>query len=316
MSTLLRDDPPSTLLRVTSRCRKLGVALSVVGLALMAEANGQQSDSDPTDSEQIQASSIDWPPFESRAAFIEDMAARRDESPDMLGLRYDRMQRLVGNGDLWREKEIAAFLLTPRQIFALERNQSRAYDHAYLDIGWGVTISGPHIVGRMTSALDLEPGDRVLEIGTGSGYQAAILSYLTDHVYSIEIIEPLHQRTTDTYSALAEAGYPEYGAIRTMAADGYHGWPEHAPYDGIIVTAAIDHIPPPLLQQLAIGGHMVIPVGPLGAQTLLRVTKEEGADGLVTIAREDVYEGRRTVSFVPFTRQGGGARSHPFDSHQ
>ena len=264
-----------------------------------------------SDEARVDITTIDRPPLDSRAGFVDAMTGRRDENPDMLGWRFDRMQRLVGNGDLWREKEIAAFLLTPREVFALDRNSSRAYDHAYLDIGWGVTISGPHIVGRMTSALDLQPGDRVLEIGTGSGYQAAILSYLTDQVYSIEIIEPLHERTAATYASLAEADYPEYGNIRTMAADGYHGWPENGPYDGIIVTAAIDHIPPPLLQQLAVGGRMVIPVGPLGAQTLLRVTKDEDAEGLVTISREDVYQGRRTVSFVPFTRQGGGVWSRP-----
>jgi protein-L-isoaspartate(D-aspartate) O-methyltransferase len=247
-------------------------------------------------------SAIEPPPLDDRQAFIEYMTGRRGEDAQMLGWRFDRMQRLVGNGDLWRDKEIAAFLLAPREIFALARNRARAYDHAYLDIGYGVTISGPHIVGRMTSALDLEPGDRVLEIGTGSGYQAAILSYLTDEVYSIEIIEPLAERTAETYADLAEGEFPEYGNIRTMAADGYHGWEEHAPYDGIIVTAAIDHIPPPLLQQLAVGGTMVIPVGPLGAQTLLAVTKTEDGDGNIRIEREDIYQGRRTVSFVPFTR--------------
>ena len=252
---------------------------------------------------------ITWPPLDNRQAFVDHMSAARGDDAGMLGWRFDRMQALTNNGDLWRDREIAAFLMTPREIFALNRNSGRAYDHAYLDIGWGVTISGPHIVGRMTSALDIQPGDRVLEIGTGSGYQSAILSYLTDQVYSIEIIEPLAERTTATYAELANGAFPEYGNVRTMAADGYHGWPENGPYDGIIVTAAIDHIPPPLLQQLAVGGTMVIPVGPLGAQTLLRVTKEEAADGSVIISREDVYEGRRTVSFVPFTRAGGGTWS-------
>jgi protein-L-isoaspartate(D-aspartate) O-methyltransferase len=247
-------------------------------------------------------SAVERPPLDDRQAFVRAMTGRRGEDPQMLGWRFDRMQRLVANGDLWRDKEIAAFLLAPREIFALDRNASRAYDHAYLDIGYGVTISGPHIVGRMTSALDLEPGDRVLEIGTGSGYQASILSYLTDEVFSIEIIEPLAERTAQTYAELSAGEYPEYGNIRTMAADGYHGWDEHAPYDGIIVTAAIDHIPPPLLQQLAVGGTMVIPVGPLGAQTLLAVTKVEDEDGNLVIEREDIYQGRRTVSFVPFTR--------------
>ena len=110
-------------------------------------------------------STIERPPLTDRQAFIEHMVARgRGEEADILGWRFDRMQRLVGSGDLWREKEIGAFLLAPREIFALDRNRSRAYDHAYLDIGYGVTISGPHIVGRMTSGLDLQPGQKVLEI--------------------------------------------------------------------------------------------------------------------------------------------------------
>ena len=258
----------------------------------------------------VDVTAIERPPLTDRQAFIDHMVARgRGESADMLGWRFDRMQRLVGNGDLWREKEIGAFLLTPREIFALDRNSSRAYDHAYLDIGYGVTISGPHIVGRMTSALDLSPGQKVLEVGTGSGYQAAILSYLTDQVYSVEIIAPLAERTRGLYDNLAGGDFPEYSSILTRASDGYHGWDEHAPFDAIIVTAAIDHIPPPLLQQLAVGGTMVIPVGPLGAQTLLRVQKTEDANGTVSIARDDIYEGRRTVSFVPFTREGGGTWS-------
>ena len=234
------------------------------------------------------------------------VAQGRGEDPAMLGWRFDRMQRLVGNGDLWREKEIAAFLMAPREIFALPQNSDRAYDHAFLGIGFGVTISGPHIVGRMTSGLDLQPGQRVLEIGTGSGYQAAILSYLTDQVYTVEVIEPLAVRTRGIYDELAGAAFPEYSSIVSRASDGYFGWEEHAPFDAIIVTAAIDHIPPPLLQQLAEGGTMVIPVGPLGAQTLLRVQKTADGSGNLAITRDDMYQGRRTVSFVPFTRQGGG----------
>ena len=284
-------------------------AAVLLSLLVAASAAHAQSPRSPGEAPQpaqageaFDISVIERPPLDDRQAFVDFMVGRRGEDPQMLGWRFDRMQRLVGNGDLWRDKEIAAFLLAPREIFALDRNAPRAYDHAYLDIGYGVTISGPHIVGRMTSALDLEPGDRVLEIGTGSGYQASILSYLTEEVFSIEIIEPLAARTSAAYDRLAAGAFPEYGNIRTMAADGYHGWPENGPYDSIIVTAAIDHIPPPLLQQLAVDGTMVIPVGPLGAQTLLAVTKSEDADGNIVIDREDIYQGRRTVSFVPFTR--------------
>ncbi len=246
------------------------------------------------------------PPLTSRQAFIDFGVNVRHEDADMLGKRWDRYQALVSRGDLWRDKEKRAFLMTPREIFALRRNRARAYDHAYLDIGWGVTISGPHIVGRMTSVLDLTPGKKSLEIGTGSGYQSAVLSYLTDKAHSIEIIRPLAERTRETYDREAAAGYPEFGNIRTKAADGYHGWPEEAPFDAIIVTCAIDHIPPPLLQQLAVGGIMCIPVGPMGAQTLLKVTKTQDASGNISITRENVYRAGFTVSFVPFTREGGG----------
>ncbi len=254
-------------------------------------------------------SRIARPPTDGRQAFIDHITAARGDDPTQAGRRWDRCQALIANRDLWRAKEIEAFLLTPREIFALAQNSARAYEHAFLDIGWGVTISGPHIVGRMTSVLDLQRGQSVLEIGTGSGYQAAFLAYLTDRVYSIEIIEPLAERTAETYRALAGDRFPEYANIATKAADGYFGWEEHGPFDKIIVTAAIDHIPPSLLQQLSEGGVMVIPVGPPGAQTLLKVTKQTLADGSVTITREDVYAGRLKVSFVPFTNTDGGTWS-------
>ena len=119
-----------------------------------------------------------------------------------------------------------------------------------------MTISGPHIVGAHDqSTIDVKPGDKVLEIGTGSGYQSAYLSNLTDKVWSIEIIKPLAERTRGVYDALIERGYTEFKAITTKNADGYYGWEEAAPFDKIIVTCGIDHIPPPLLQQLKPGRH-------------------------------------------------------------
>ena len=118
-------------------------------------------------------------------------------------------------------------------------------------------------------------GDKVLEIGTGSGYQSAYLSNLTDKVFSIEIIKPLAARTRALYDRLIGEGYSEYKAITTRNADGYYGWKEEAPFDKIIVTCGIDHIPPPLLQQLKPGGVMVIPVGPPGAQHVLKVVKQQ-----------------------------------------
>lgn len=252
------------------------------------------------------ASAVPNPPVDSLQKFVGFMKEKRGEDEKYLKQRYARGVVMIQNKDLRSEREIKAYLLTPRESFCRKWNLGRAYDHAFLDIHYGVTISGPHIVGRMTSALELKPGEKVLEIGTGSGYQAAILSYLTDKVYTIEIIEPLAQETDQLYTRLASAGYPEYAGIKRKADDGYYGWEEHAPFDKIIVTCGIDHIPPPLLKQLRTGGIMVIPVGPPGAQVVLKVTKNQDAAGNITIAREDIYQGRKKEAFVPFTKKGGG----------
>jgi protein-L-isoaspartate(D-aspartate) O-methyltransferase len=152
----------------------------------------------------------------------------------------------------------------------------------------------------MTNDLELSIDQKVLEIGTGSGYQSAVLSELSARVYTIEIIEPLAKETDLIYKKLT-AGYPEYGNISRKTSDGYYGWEEHAPFDRIIVTCAIDHIPPPLLNQLAFGGIMLIPVGPPSGQTLLKVVKTRDAEtGKTLISREDIYKGKKVV-FVPFT---------------
>ncbi|HEX9167552.1 MAG TPA: protein-L-isoaspartate O-methyltransferase, partial [Roseiarcus sp.] len=219
------------------------------------------------------------PPTDSRDKFVAWGVAQRGEDPKYLGERFDRFGAMVRNEDLVNDRHKHAFLLTPREKFVLQQNLGRAYDHAFLDIGYGVTISGPHIVGRMTSNIDPKVGERVLEIGTGSGYQSAYLSHLTDQVYTIEIIKPLADRTRSTYDQLIKDGYAEFGVIKSKAADGYYGWEEAAPFDKIIVTCGIDHVPPPLLQQLKPGGIMVIPVGPPGAQRVLKVIKSQGADG-------------------------------------
>ena len=157
----------------------------------------------------------------------------------------------------------------------------------------------------MTTSIDVQPGDKILEIGTGSGYQSAYLSYLTDQVFTIEIIQPLAERTRGIYDQLIGEGYSEFKAIQSRHADGYYGWEEAGPFDKIIVTCGIDHIPPPLLKQLKVGGIMVIPVGPPGAQRVLKVVKEEGSDGVVRATRSDIYGGR-IVPFVPFTKLEGG----------
>jgi protein-L-isoaspartate(D-aspartate) O-methyltransferase len=244
------------------------------------------------------------PPTDSAQHFIDWMKANRGEDPTYLAERWKRYLVLVANKDLKDERNKRAFLMTPREKFVRAPNLPRAYANAFLDIGYGVTISGPHLVGRMTSNIDVQKGEKVLEIGTGSGYQSAYLSNLTDKVWSIEIIKPLAERTRQTYDELIAAGYTEYKAITTKNADGYYGWEEFAPFDKIIVTCGIDHVPPPLLKQLKDGGIMVIPVGPPGAQHVLKVIKQKAADGTITVARSDIYNGR-IVPFVPFTALAG-----------
>jgi protein-L-isoaspartate(D-aspartate) O-methyltransferase len=245
----------------------------------------------------------DWnaaPPMDTRAHFVSWMQENRGEAANYLGQRFDRFRWMVSIRDLLSDRDKRAFLMTPREEFCLRVNLLHVYDIDFLDIGFGVTISGPGLVGRMTSSIDVKRGDKVLEIGTGSGYQSAMLSNLTDKVWSIEIIEPLFERTRRTYDLLIARGYSEFAAITTKHADGYYGWPEAGPFDKVIVTCGIDHIPPPLLQQLAPEGVMVIPIGPPGAQHVLKVVKHVAADRSITVARSDIYNGH-IIPFVPFT---------------
>jgi protein-L-isoaspartate(D-aspartate) O-methyltransferase len=228
------------------------------------------------------------------------MAANCGEDPTVLGERYDRYQQLLAIYDLWTIADKRAFLMTPREEFVLPEDREQAYVGHYLDIGFGVTITPPGVVGRMTSALGVRPSDKVLEVGTGSGYQSALLSYLTSKLWSIEIIEELATRTRGVYDRLIGKGYREYAAITSRKGDGYYGWEEAAPFDKIIVTCGIDHIPPPLMQQLKPGGIMVIPVGPPGAQHILKAVKTKGAEGELTVARSDIFGGK-VIPFVPLT---------------
>ena len=294
---------------------KVKAAAGMMLICLLAAPAGAQKAQENPPGEQTatqveiapgSVASLPNPPKDSAKHFIQYMKTERSEEEKYLEQRFERAQALIHNEDLYREKEIRAFLLTPREKFCRRWNLSRAYDHSFLDIRYGVTISGPHLVGRMTSALDVQPGDKVLEIGTGSGYQSAILAYLTDQVYTIEIIDPLAGETDALYTELTASGYPEYGKIIRKSDDGYYGWEEYAPFDKIIVTCGIDHIPPPLLKQLKVGGVMVIPVGPPGSQVILKVTKNEDAQGNPVIVREDIYHGRKKEAFVPFTKKDGG----------
>jgi protein-L-isoaspartate(D-aspartate) O-methyltransferase len=246
------------------------------------------------------------PPTGSREAFIKWMVENRGENPKILAARWDRYVFLRGNNEFVNARNGRAFLLTPRDEFLLPRDIGRAYDRDFHDIGFGVTISGPLVVSRMTSTINVERGEKVLEIGTGSGYQSSLLGHLTDQVWTIEIIKPLAERTRSVYDGLIARGYTEYAAVHTKQADGYYGWEEAAPFDKIVVTCGIDHIPPALLQQLKVGGVMVIPVGPPGAQHVLKVNKDANPDGTVKISRSDIYNGR-VVPFVPFTKLEGNA---------
>ncbi|MCZ2096265.1 MAG: protein-L-isoaspartate(D-aspartate) O-methyltransferase [Chloroflexota bacterium] len=179
----------------------------------------------------------------------------------------------------------------PRHAFVPTRYLDQAYEDHPLPIGYGQTISQPSLVAMMTEMLELEPGDRVLEIGTGSGYQAAILRALVDEVYTIEIVPELAGIARGVFDQL---GYED---VHTTRADGYFGWWEHAPFDAIIVTAAPDHLPAPLVAQLdPDGGRMVIPIGPPGGYQSLWLIVRNGEE----IDMQRLFD----VAFVPFTREG------------
>lgn len=175
-----------------------------------------------------------------------------------------------------------------RHLFVPPEQAPYAYDDRPLPIGYGQTISQPYIVALMTELVRPEPTHKVLEIGAGSGYQAAVLAELVTHVYTIEIVAPLAEWAAER---LRLAGYHN---VTVTHGDGYYGWPEQAPFDAIVVTAATPHIPPPLLEQLKEGGRMIIPVGsPFRTQQLVLVEKQDGA-----ITTRNMLP----VRFVPFTR--------------
>ena len=183
---------------------------------------------------------------------------------------------------------MAAIGRVPRHEFVPDASRPLAYENRPLSIGHGQTISQPYIVALMTHLLAVDPGGRVLEIGTGSGYQAAVLAELAARVHTIEIVEPLAEQAS---RRLARLGY---GGVRNRLGDGYYGWPEAAPFDAIIVTAAAAHVPPPLVEQIAPGGVLVIPVGePFSVQLLLLVHKQP--DGEVSVRQI------LPVRFVPLT---------------
>ena len=194
-------------------------------------------------------------------------------------------QQIIGRGvqDL---AVITAMRQVPRHRFISEGDSEQAYEDHPLPIGYGQTISQPYIVAFMTEALQLKPNDKVLEIGTGSGYQAAVLAEIVAEVFTIEVVELLAQRAEETLHQLGIRN------ITLRTGDGYQGWPEHAPFDAVILTAAPNHVPQPLLDQVAVGGRLILPVG-----TQLQE--------LVLIHRSQEDEYTRTVllpvAFVPMT---------------
>lgn len=204
------------------------------------------------------------------------------------GLRYQMVESQIKARGVQDERVLEAMKKVPRHLFVPEKNQASAYQDRPLPIGEGQTISQPYMVGFMTAAIKPGADDRVLEIGTGSGYQAAVLAEIVDEVYTLEIILPLGEKSKILLKSMG------YSNIHCKVADGYHGWEEFAPFDAIVVTAAAEEIPKPLIDQLADGGRMVIPVGPqYDVQHLVLVTKKNGK-----VKLQNLFP----VRFVPFTR--------------
>jgi protein-L-isoaspartate(D-aspartate) O-methyltransferase len=219
------------------------------------------------------------------AALICGCAASSGQTPDWDAQRRRMVSEQLQARDVRDARVLEAMRAVPRHLFVPEPERRDAYGDTPVPIGYGQTISQPYIVGFMTQALDTQPGHKVLEIGTGSGYQAAVLSRLVRDVYTIEIVEPLAERARVT---LAQLGYTN---VHVRAGNGYLGWPEQAPFDRIMVTAAPDAIPAALVEQLKTDGRMAIPVG-VGEQELRVLRKtEKGLELLETLP----------VRFVPMT---------------
>jgi len=202
--------------------------------------------------------------------------------------RDDMVNRQIKARGIHDKHTLNAMKTVERHLFVPAGYKSKAYEDNPLPIGYGQTISQPYIVAYMTELLNVGPGDTVLEIGTGSGYQAAVLAEIVSQVYTIEIVEELGLSAKERLKTL------KYDNVEVKLADGYYGWGEHGPFDGIVVTAASEYIPPPLIDQLKDGGRMIIPVGsPFRVQTLMLITKR---------GEEIITNSLLPVRFVPFTR--------------
>ena len=189
------------------------------------------------------------------AACSRDAQPKAGEAPDWKSLRQSMVSVQIEARGIEDGRVLAAMNKVPRHEFVPKAQRARAYDDRPLPIGEGQTISQPYIVAFMAEVADLGPDSKVLEIGTGSGYGAAVLAQVAKEVYTIEILEPLAKRADETLKRLG------YANVHVKHGDGYRGWPEQAPFDAIVVTAAPRYVPEPLKQQLKVGGHLVIPVG-------------------------------------------------------
>jgi protein-L-isoaspartate(D-aspartate) O-methyltransferase len=218
-------------------------------------------------------------------------ASDRSRERELMVLTVENLAATAGPTRGLDRKVLQAMRKVPRHLLVPEEVRSKAYQNIPLPIGYDQTISQPYIVALMTDLLDVKPDHVVLEVGTGSGYQAAVLSQLVRQVYTIEIVEPLAERAK---TQLAELGYRN---IIVRAGDGYAGWPEHAPFDRIIVTAGASHVPQPLIDQLRTGGKMVIPVGTAWNKLDLTLVEKTKAGRLRT-------QRVLPVAFVPLTRKG------------
>jgi len=204
--------------------------------------------------------------------------------------RAEMVSRQIADRGIRDERVLAAMRKVPRHEFVPESERRAAYRDTPLPIGEGQTISQPYIVALMTELARPASNHRVLEVGTGSGYQAAVLAQLVDHVYSIEIENSLAQRASEVLRKLG------YDNVTVRAGDGYAGWTEQAPFDVIVITAAPDHVPEPLVEQLKPGGRMVVPVGPIAATQQLRVLEKDAAGKVTSTVVAP-------VRFVPLRRR-------------
>jgi protein-L-isoaspartate(D-aspartate) O-methyltransferase len=210
--------------------------------------------------------------------------------PEFAGMREHMVQSQIEDRGVTNAAVLAALRKVPRHEFVPEVERLQAYSDRPLPIGFGQTISQPYIVALMTELAEVRRGERVLEVGTGSGYQAAILAEVGGEVYTIEIIEPLARAAAERLKRLG------YDKVQVKGGDGYQGWKEHAPFDVILVTAAAELVPPPLVEQLKPGGRLVMPLGQAGeTQTLVVIEKDtSGETQMRRVAR---------VVFVPLTRE-------------